>query len=511
MVRKGEHIRRVAMLFSGGPAPAANAVISAAAVSFLDDGREVLGIFQGYEHIQHYHRTERPLQPVAHYRHLALPDVTGIRNTQGVFLGTARANPGKAIKCPADLADPQKTALIHNIYRALVDLDVQGLISIGGDDTLKTANFLHEYQKRLPAGAKRVHVVHLPKTIDNDYEGIDFTFGYFTAVDVMAKELKNLRADAAATASYFIVESMGRKAGWLSYGVGIAGEANLMFSVEDITEDMFFTEDVLDPETGNTKPERRLRIEILVDRIVSMMLSREQHENKHFGVVVLAEGLGEILPERYIHGLPLDEHGHISIGRLDLGKLVAHLVSDEYQRRTGRKKKVTGLQLGYEARCAVPNAFDVMLGSQLGIGAYRALVEEGLDGHMVSSAGQLDILYVPFNRLVDPATLKTQVRFVRPGSDFYRLARFLETRVERVRHDGDAGPRANPTMPAPATPAPIAPGPTTPGSPLTPPLVPAAATNPPPIPGSPSAPAPPGSASASTKAPPSPAESSRSR
>jgi 6-phosphofructokinase 1 len=73
-----------------------------------------------------------------------------------------------------------------------------------------------------------------------------------------------------------------------------------------------------------------------------------------------------------------------------------------------------------------------MLGSQLGIGAYRALVEEGLDGHMVSVSGQLDLHYVPFKELVDPKTLLTEVRFIRPGSDFHRLARFLEARGEKI-------------------------------------------------------------------------------
>ena len=77
---------------------------------------------------------------------------------------------------------------------------------------------------------------------------------------------------------------------------------------------------------------------------------------------------------------------------MDLGKLVAELVTKRYEVRTGRKKKVTGLQMGYESRCAPPHAFDVMLGSQLGIGAYRALVEEDLDGHLVSVVGQLDLL-----------------------------------------------------------------------------------------------------------------------
>ena len=87
------------------------------------------------------------------------------------------------------------------------------------------------------------------------------------------------------------------------------------------------------------------------------------------------------------------------------------------------------MQLGYEARCTVPHAFDVMLGSQLGVGAYRALVEEGLDGVMVSVSGQLDLNYVPFEKLIDPDTLVTMVRFVDPDSDFHRLARFLEIYV----------------------------------------------------------------------------------
>src|SRR5205085_3476170 len=124
--------------------------------------------------------------------------------------------------------------------------------------------------------------------------------------------------------------------------------------------------------------------------------------------------------------------GHLPLGRFDLGKLVAQLVSRRHEERTGRKKKTTGLQLGYESRCSPPHAFDVMLGSQLGIGAYRALVEENLDGHMVSVRGQLDLGYVPFSDLVNPETLKTEVRLIRSGSDYHRLARFLETRTDKI-------------------------------------------------------------------------------
>ena len=421
-VRKGDHIKRVAIVFSGGPAPGANAVISSAAISFLEDDRQVIGFFHGYSNLENYHPVTHRLLPDEHYRIFELKDLSGMRNTRGIVIGTARANPGKGIDKPADLEDPKKTQRLRNVYNALVDLEIDALISIGGDDTLKTANFLHEYQKRLPAEARRVQVVHLPKTIDNDYRGIDFTFGFFTAVDVMAKELQNLRADAMSTGSYFVVETMGRKAGWLSYGVAIAGEANLVLAVEDVQDDLATTDE---------KGQPCLSLDALVDRIVDMMIAREKR-GKHYGTVVLAEGLAEMLPESQIKDLPRDEHGHLSLGRMDLGKLVAMLVTKRYEERTKRKKKVTGLQLGYESRCAVPHAFDVMLGSQLGIGAYRALVEENLDGHLVSVMGQLDLAYVPFRELVNPATLKTEVRFIQTGSDYHRLARVLETRTDRI-------------------------------------------------------------------------------
>jgi 6-phosphofructokinase 1 len=87
---------------------------------------------------------------------------------------------------------------------------------------------------------------------------------------------------------------------------------------------------------------------------------------------------------------------------------------------------VRSKQIGYEARCAEPSAFDVLLGTQLGVGAYRALVEKGLNGVMVSVEDQLSLKYVPFGLLIDAETMKTKVRFIDTDSDFYRLARALE-------------------------------------------------------------------------------------
>jgi 6-phosphofructokinase 1 len=421
-------IRRVGILFSGGPAPASNAVIGAAAGTFRRSGREVIGLMHGYSALQGYDRATSPLVPEKDFHMFADHDLWGLRNSRGVFVGTGRANPGKAIASARDLDDPKKTERLKRVYDALVDNEIDALVSIGGDDTLRTANLLFELQNRMPEGSRRVRIVHVPKTIDNDYRGIDFTFGFFTAVDVMASELLNLRADAMATSGYFIVETMGRKAGWLAYGVAISGEAHLVVGVEDVVGDLAMNEVVADPLTGERRTEVRLSMDRLADLVVDLILSRERR-GKLYGTIVLAEGLAEMLPEAYLQNIQRDDHGHVSLGRIDIGKLVAKVAAERYEQRTGRVKKLTGVQLGYESRCAPPHAFDVVLGSQLGLGAFRALAEEGLDGHMVSVSGQLQLRYVPFAQLIDQQTLKTGVRFVERGSDFHRLAFELGTKI----------------------------------------------------------------------------------
>jgi 6-phosphofructokinase 1 len=221
---------------------------------------------------------------------------------------------------------------------------------------------------------------------------------------------------------------MGRKTGWLAYGVAIAGEAHMVVGVEDITGELAVEEQVRDA-SGGVHTETRMSLDALADRIVDLILTREKR-GKSYGTIVLAEGLAEVLPHSFLDGIPRDEHGHVSLGRVDIGKIVASVAAERFHKRTGRSIKLTGVQLGYESRCAAPHAFDVMLGSQLGVGAFRALVDQGLDGHMVSVTGQLDLQYVPFRELVDPQTLNTGVRYLSTGSDFHRLARQLETRIE---------------------------------------------------------------------------------
>ncbi len=419
--------RRVAILFAGGPAPGANAVISTAATSFMRNGTEVIGMRHGYSSLADY-SPARPLAEGRDYVRVTPEFLKRTRSGQGIMIGTARTNPGKHVASPAHLNDPERVQPLKNVYEGLRSLGVEALISIGGDDTLKTANKFKLYQDRLPADAPRIPVVHLPKTIDNDYMGIDFTFGYFTAVDTLGAEIRNLLYDADASRSYFLCETMGRSAGWLSYGAAIAGEASLVISVEDI-HGKYRGEETVTAADGTTRVKPVMNIDEVVNRIVKTMRVREEQEGKQYGVIVMAEGLAEYLPAKSLDGIARDEHGHISITDVQLGRMFAKLVAAEYKRQTGRARKVVGLQLGYEARCAKPHAFDVMLGSQLGVGGYRALAERGLNGVMVSVSGQLDLNYVPFEELVDPNTLVTVVRYVERGSDFHSLARFLETFV----------------------------------------------------------------------------------
>ncbi|MFM8805648.1 MAG: 6-phosphofructokinase [Planctomycetia bacterium] len=425
---KGDHLfRRVAILFAGGPAPGANAVISTAATSFMRNGTEVIGMKHGYSSLADY-SAHKPLVQGRDYV-IVTPDfLKRTRSGQGIMLGTARTNPGKHVSAPAHFDDAQRVQPLKNVYEGLLSLGVEALISIGGDDTLKTANKFKLYQDRLPPGSRRIPVVHLPKTIDNDYMGIEFTFGFFTAVDTRGGEIRYLLSDADAGRCYYLCETMGRSAGWLSYGAAISGEASLVISVEDI-HGKYRGEETVTDASGQTKIKPVMNTDEVVGRIVKTMRVREEQEGKQYGVIVLAEGLAEYLPSKQLEGIPRDEHGHISIAQVQLGRMFAKLVADEFKRQTGRSRKVVGLQLGYEARCAKPHAFDVMLGSQLGVGGYRALAERGLDGVMVSVSGQLDLNYVPFEELVDPNTLVTVVRYVERGSDIHSLARFLETYV----------------------------------------------------------------------------------
>lgn len=386
--------KKVGLVFSGGPAPSANAVISSASLSFINNKIQTIGFFHGFEFLENFDPLNRySLIKDVHYEVLEAT-ISHIRNLRGVYLKTSRANPGKSIKCKEDLNDPGKNQKLLHILKAFDSLDIGYLVTIGGDDTLKTANYL---------SLLGMPVIHIPKTIDNDYYGISWTFGYWSAVQTCKEIILNLRADSESTNSYFIVELMGRKAGWITYAAGIAGEAIMMISAEDVPGD-------------------EMNLEKLADQVVDVIIGREKL-HKFYGLICVGEGLADKLPE-HLKPTEKDKHGNIIMGTAEVGRIIREAVKRRYYERTGRKKKITYKQIGYETRTAQPISFDVVLGSMLGFGAYKLFSRQEFNA-MVSVSDNFQIVAVPFSQLIDEETLLTKLRDVPRGSDFFELKEAL--------------------------------------------------------------------------------------
>jgi len=397
----GTSQKRVGMLFSGGPAPGGNAVISAAALAFLNDGWEVIGFYKGYEYLETFDRENpRAFKEGLHFKRLGYEDVTKIRQLGGVVIKTSRANPSKTprseIKRPEDLIEEKKAGKIYNVLDALEFLGIHALVSIGGDDTLKTAYYLHLLG--LP-------IVHVPKTIDNDYYGIPWTFGYFTAIEHARQEVKVYNAEAQTTDSWWILELMGRKTGWYTLGAGISGEAVRMIGPEEVGD--------------------HLDINKLADSIIKLVLQREKIDKK-YGVVLVSEGLVDRLPEEQKPDM-IDEHGNVKFSDAMFGYRLSKVISDRYLAKTGKKLRIKAETIGYTTRCAEPSAFDIILGSQLGAGAFR-FIKDKTFGSMVSVGDNLEIKLVTFEDLIDPVSFRTRLRFVPVNGDFFKLAKSLEFR-----------------------------------------------------------------------------------
>ena len=385
---------KLGILMSGGPASGANAVISTFTALAIDNNYPVIGFHEGFTYLQNFSKDNpTTMQEGETFTNLQR-NITEHRNRGGNIIGTARANPSSNIKTYEDLKDPQKSAPLKNVLDAFEYLGIGALVTIGGDDTLKLGNIL--FQLGVPT-------VHVPKTIDNDYFGIPWTFGYWTAVETARELLLNLKRDADTAKSWFIVELMGRKAGWITYGAGIAGESDLMLAREDFED-------------------KDISYEELIAYLTDFIIEHEKN-GKRSGVICLAEGLAEILPSA-LKPKVLDEHKNVHLSLARLADKVTESVTIAYKEKTGKKKKITPFNIGYDIRCANPNSFDTVMSSMLGYGAFK-LLSENKFGNMVSVTDNFDITPVPFSELIDAKTLKTKNRNVPPDSDFYKFQRML--------------------------------------------------------------------------------------
>ncbi len=335
-------IKRIGVLTGGGDCPGLNAVIRAVVKKALHDHQwEVLGIHDGYDGLMH--RRAKKLSASA---------VSNILSIGGTILGTSNtANPfdyarrvrGKLIK-----EDRSKEAMA-NVRKWKLD----ALVAIGGDGTLSIANGLRKLG--LP-------VVGIPKTIDNDLEETDMTFGHDTAVQIISDAIDRLHTTAQSHHRVMVVEVMGRYAGWLALRGGLAGGGDIILI-----------------------PEIPFHMEAVIAEI-----HRRRREGKRFSIVVVAEGATE-----RGKGYVISKHLEESPDPIRLGG-IAHQVADAIETKTGISSRP--VVLGHLQRGGTPTAFDRDLATRFGVTAVD-LLAEGRFGEMAALRGA-SVRGVPIDRAV---------------------------------------------------------------------------------------------------------------
>ncbi|GAA4901803.1 6-phosphofructokinase 1 [Actinomycetospora succinea] len=330
---------RVGVLTGGGDCPGLNAVIRAIVRRGVPEyGYDFLGFRDGWR---------GPLE--AETRPLDIPAVRGLLPRGGTILGSSRTNPFKI--------DDGVTRIRKNLQ----SLGVDALIAIGGEDTLGVASELHE---------KGVKVIGVPKTIDNDLSGTDYTFGFDTAVTIATEAIDRLHTTAESHHRALIVEVMGRHAGWIALHSGMAGGANA----------------ILIPE-----------VRFDIDQVCSWVESRFRLD--YAPIIVVSEGAMPQDGENVLVAGGKDEFGHARLG--GIGDWLAH----EIESRTGKEARTT--VLGHVQRGGTPSARDRWLATRFGLHAIDA-VAGGQWGQMTALRGT-DITMVPLReateqlKLVDPS------------------------------------------------------------------------------------------------------------
>jgi phosphofructokinase-like protein len=317
---------RIGVLTGGGDCPGLNAVIRAVVRKGVAvHGLEFVGFRDGWK---------GPLEGVT--MELGIPQVRGILPRGGTILGSSRTNPFKI------------EGGVEQIKNHLATTGVDALIAIGGEDTLGVATKLADLG---------VNVVGVPKTIDNDLSGTDFTFGFDTAVNIASEAIDRLHTTAESHHRALVVEVMGRHAGWIALHAGMSGGANVVL----IPEVPFDIEEVCD-------------------------LVRKRFETQYSPIIVVAEGAvpregGDMT---LVSG-EVDAFGHVRLG--GIGDRVAY----EIEQRTGAEARA--VVLGHVQRGGTPTAFDRWLATRFGLHAVDAVADQDF-GKMVALRGK-DIVRVP--------------------------------------------------------------------------------------------------------------------
>jgi ATP-dependent phosphofructokinase / diphosphate-dependent phosphofructokinase len=328
---------KIGVLTSGGDCPGLNAVIRAITRTADAKGYEVLGILNGWKGL--FDESYKPLN---------LNTVAGIVNRGGTILGTSRFGPFQEKNGAATLQ--------NRVARAELD----ALIAIGGEGSM------HIAQKAFELG---INVIGVPKTIDNDINGTDFTFGFDTAVQIATDAIDRLHTTAESHHRIMILEVMGRHAGWIALHSGLAGGADL----------------IIIPEYKITMEE------------IQQVLRNRYKRGKLFSIIVIAEGAEYLLDELNV---TQEERKKDEFGRSRLGG-ISYYLANEIERRSGFDTRPT--ILGHVQRGGVPTAFDRYLGTRFGVYAVE-MARDKKFGRMCAVRGK-DIVDIPITEAI--VTLKT--------------------------------------------------------------------------------------------------------
>jgi len=313
---------RIGILTAGGDCPGLNAVVRAVTRSAVEKGDEAVGILRGYRGL-----AERDYMP------LDMLTVSGILPLGGTILRTSSY-------------EPSTENSVDRVAAAFSQDELDAVIAIGGEHTMEITRQLHE-EEGLP-------LIGVPKTIDNDIVGTDFTFGFDTAVHVVSEAIDRLHTTAQSHDRIMVVEVMGRNAGWIALYGGIAGGAD----------------GIVIPEVDTTCEE------------IAAAITRRHERGKSFSIIVVAEGAnlafegGEVRQIRVSE--ETDEYGYPRLG--GIGAALAF----ELERLTGYESRT--VVLGHVQRGGTPTAHDRVLATRYGAKAYE-LAKAGEFGRMVTVRG----------------------------------------------------------------------------------------------------------------------------
>ena len=340
---------RFGILTGGGDCPGLNAVIRAIVRKGIDvHGDELVGFRDGWRGVLDGEHDE-----------LTIESTRGILHRGGTILGTSRTNPYKQDDGP------------EFVRETVAELELDGLIAIGGEDTLGAAHRLHE---------EGVSVLGVPKTIDNDLSGTDVTFGFDTALQIATEAIDRLHTTAESHHRILVVEVMGRHAGWIALQSGVAGGADVILI-----------------------PERPFDLDA-----VCAQLERRRARGRNFSIVVAAEGALPVEGQEALASGAKDEFGHVRLGG------IGHWLEGEIESRTGFETRTT--VLGHVQRGGTPTARDRVLATRFGLAAIDA-ANEGRWGMMPALRGTRI-------ELIGLAEAVAELRTVPPG-DYEEFAALL--------------------------------------------------------------------------------------